>query len=144
MTARKDTINLPPKVRDEWHRYTGQERTPPPAKWNRAVKGEVLRALRMIEADCTVNGYGKYLHSLVNKFTDDQARSKKWRDYVGSFEDCLWLFPVDGFVLFIQRHPDVCTVDVRRAKKPGVVIGQAVAITLEIALLRLYWQMQPD
>lgn len=137
-------VLLPPAVRDEWHRYTGQQRTPPPEKYNRAVKGEVLRSLRLIEANCTMNQRGKYLHSLVHKFTDDQAGSKKVRWYVSDIEDCLSLFPVDKFVLFIQRHPNVCTADVRRVKKPGVVIGRAAAITLEIALLRLYWYIQPD
>lgn len=137
-------IYLPAAIRDTWHRYTGQTRTPSPGKYARAVRGEVLRSLRMIEADCTVNAYGKYLHSLVHKFTDDRTGSKAFRGYVSSVEDCLWLFPSDAFVVFMQRNPNFCIVNIRRVEDVQVVAARAEGKTLEIALLRAYWYMQSE
>lgn len=140
----REAIIFPPPVRDEWHRYTGQERTPPPARWNRAVKGVVLSALRQLESGCKQNEYGKYLASLVNYFTEKQAKSDKycWYDY--RVEDCLTLFPSKKFILSIERHPDFCAVVVRNAKKNQPVVSRAQGTVIEYALLKAYWHMQPD
>lgn len=137
-------IYLPAKARDDWHRYTGQERTPSPGKWNRAVKGVVLKALRQLEAGCKENEYGKYLSSIVNHFTEKRACPDNFRWYCTSIEACFELFPADEFILFIQRNPNFCAVNVRRVSDVHAIAGRAEGKTIEFALLRTYWKMQPD
>lgn len=137
-------IYLPAKVRDDWHRYTGQERTPSPDKWNRAVKGVVLKALHQIEAGCIQNEHGKLLRSLVDKFTDDQMRMYHFHRYTTDVQACLNLFPIDKYVVFIQRNPNFCGVNIRCVSDINTIAAKAEGQTIEIALLKACWHMHPD